>query len=225
MFQNILLQIFVNAPSSAVLIANIVIVFLIAISAVMSASEIAFFSFSNAEKAGLRSSENGEDNRVAQLLDSPRYLLSTIVITNNLVNIGVVITSYYVTKHMLVFNDLHLGVSFVPLVNIVVPGYVLEFIWNVAIVTFILVLFGEATPKVYATHNKLKIARMMSNAFLVLVKFFKPINYVLVESTKVLEKRLKRYNAEVDIDEITKAIEITVEKKEVSPVKKETIRN
>lgn len=210
----VFLQVFFNAPTNAILVANCMIVLFLVVSAIMSASEIAFFSLSNAEVAGLRSSEDATDNRIAQLLDKPRYLLSTILITNNMVNIGVIITSYFVTKRMMVFSDLTLKLVSVPFVNYVVPGYVLEFLWNLVLVTFFLVLFGEAVPKVYATHNKLKIARAMSNVFGLLIKFFQPINYVLVESTKVLERRLKKYNAEVDIEEINKAIEITVEKKE-----------
>ncbi|HLP20338.1 MAG TPA: gliding motility-associated protein GldE [Chitinophagales bacterium] len=203
----ILLQSLVNAPTTAVFIANVIILVLIMGSAFMSASEIAFFSLSNAEIDALRDSEDAAENRVAKLLSRPRYLLSTILIGNNLVNIGVVVTSYYVTKRMFNFHDFTIG-------TFVIHDYLLEFLWNVIVVTFLLVLFGEATPKVYATHNKVKIARAVSNVFQWLMRIFEPVNFVLVESTKVLEKRLKKYNAEIDIEEINKAIEITVEKKE-----------
>ena len=194
-------------PTGIVIAANLIIFVLIFFSGVMSASEIAFFSLSSAELGTLRESEDALDNRVAQLLDRPRYLLSSIVITNNLTNIGVIVTSYFVTKRMLHFSD-------VTIADFVIPGYVLQFAWNLVFVTFFLVLFGEATPKVYATHNKLKIARAMSGIFALMIRFYSPINYVLVGSTKIIEKRLKRYNTEIDIEEINKAIEITVEKKE-----------
>ncbi len=203
----IFLQSLINAPTTSVFIANLIILVLIICSAIMSASEIAFFSLTHAETATLRESEDDKDKRVAKLLDKPRYLLSTIVICNNLVNIGVVITSYYVTKRMFNFQNYTFG-------SFVLHDYIIEFLWNVVVVTFILVLFGEATPKVYAAHNKLKIARAMSQAFSWLMRVFEPVNYVLVQSTRVLEKRLKKYNAEIDIEEINKAIEITVEKKE-----------
>ena len=194
-------------PTGVVIAANLIILVLIFLSGVMSASEIAFFSLSNAELGSLRESEDPEDNRVANLLDRPRYLLSSILITNNLTNIGVIVTSYFVTKRMLHFAD-------VTVLDFIIPGYVLQFAWNLVFVTFFLVLFGEATPKVYATHNKLKIARAMSGIFALMVRVYAPINYVLVGSTKVIERRLKRYNTEIDIEEINKAIEITVEKKE-----------
>jgi putative hemolysin len=213
-FHFTLLQIYFNAPTNAILIANCIIVMLLSVSATMSASEIAFFSLSNAEVAGLRSSEDATDNRIAALLDRPRYLLSTMLITNNLVNIGIIITSYFVTKRMLVFSDITFKVPALPFASQVIPGYALEFIWNVTLVTFFLVLFGEAVPKVYATHNKLKIARAMSAIFAAMTRFLYPVNFLLIESTRFLEKGLKRHSAEVDIEEINKAIEITVEKKE-----------
>lgn len=203
----ILTQAFINAPTTAVWVANGIILLLIACSALMSASEVAFFSLTRPEIDELRESDNEVENRIARLLDHPRYLLSTILLTNNLVNIGIVITSYYVTRQIFNFTDIHIGLT-------VIKGSMIEFTWNVVVVTFILVLFGEATPKVFATYNKIQIARAMSGAFVVLNKLYWPVNFLLVGSTRFLEKRLKRHNNEVDIDEINKAIEITVEKKE-----------
>ncbi len=200
-------QALLNAPTTSVFVANGIILVMIFCSAVMSATEIAYFSLSNVEVDSLRESEDAADNRVGKLLDNSRYLLSTILISNNLVNIGVVVTSYYVTKRMFNFQDFAFG-------TFLLPGYAIEFIWNVLIVTFFLVLFGEATPKVYATHNKVKIARAMSGFLNILVKVMQPVNFLLVGGTQSIEKRLKRHNAEIDIEEINKAIEITVEKKE-----------
>lgn len=193
-----------NPPTADIVFANLVILLLIFFSGLMSASEVAFFSLTKPELDNLKDSESIADNRIALLMERPRYLLSTILISNNLVNIGVVILSYFITKQMLNFSDLTFG-------DFEVPGYALEFIFNVVIVTFVLVLFGEATPKVYATHNKFVIARLMAPVFLVLLKFYRPINWLLIGSTQVLEKRLKKHNAEIDIEEINKAIEITVE--------------
>lgn len=206
-FHAILLQSLLNPPTTAVFIANFAILILILLSAATSASEIAFFSLSNAEIDTLRESEDKIDNRTAELLERPRYLLSTILISNNLVNMGAIITAYFVTRQMFNFHA-------VTIFNFTVPGFVLELAWNVLVISFFLVLFGEATPKVYATHNKLKIARFMSGTFALLIRFFNPVNLVLVNSMMFLEKRLKRYNDDIDIEEINKAIEITVEQKE-----------
>lgn len=203
----ILLDAFINMPDSSVFFANLIIFFLIGISALMSASEIAFFSLTQVELDNLRESDNSTDNRVAKLLDRPRNLLSTILVINNLANVGIIITSYFVTKKMFNFFDIQVG-------PIVFPGVALEFIWNIVLVTFFLVLFGEATPKIYATHNKLKISRLMSGVMLLAVNFFKPINFLLIAAAKFWEKRLKKYKTEIAIEEINKAIEITVENKE-----------
>ena len=173
----------------------------------MSGSEIAFFSISNAERDELRESEDVKDNRVAKLLDKPRFLLSTILIANNVVNIGVIIISYFIITSLFNFQDVHLSFF-------TIPRSTFDFLMNIVIVTFFLVLFGEAIPKVYASHNKLKIAKAVSGLFAILNQIFYPLNYVLVGSTSMIEKRIKRHNAEMDIEEINKAIEITVENKE-----------
>jgi putative hemolysin len=203
----IVLQAFINPPTTTVVIANLIILFFITCSGVMSASEVAFFSLSNPEIDSLKESDDAVDNRIAKLLERPRILLSTILIANNLVNIGVVIISYYVTEQMFNFQDFYAG-------SVLIQGSVIEFMWNVIVVTFFLVLFGEATPKVFATYNKMKIARAMVGVFQLLNKLFFPVNFILVGSTQILERKLKKHNAEIDIEEINKAIEITVEKKE-----------
>lgn len=193
------------------IVANIIVLLLIVCSALFSSSEIAYFSLTRAEVEELNESDDAADKRVAALLARPRYLLSTLLVANNLVNIGVVVTSYFVTRGF--FDWLQLGEQ-VELLGFLIPRYGIEFVWNVVVVTFILVLFGEATPKIFATHNKLKIARGMSAVLTVLNRLFTPLNFLLVGSTRTLEKRLKRYNTEIDIEEINKAIEITVEGKE-----------
>lgn len=193
------------------IVANLIILVLISCSALFSSSEIAYFSLTRAEVEELNESDDAADKRVAALLERPRYLLSTLLVANNMVNIGVVVTSYFVTRG--IFDWLQLG-EHIEVLGFLIPRYGIEFVWNVVVVTFILVLFGEATPKIFATHNKLKIARGMSRALTVLNRLFSPLNFILVGSTRTLEKRLKRYNTEIDIEEINKAIEITVEGKE-----------
>ncbi|MBL0308974.1 MAG: DUF21 domain-containing protein [Bacteroidetes bacterium] len=203
----VLLEAFINFPDSSVFFANLIILVLMSVSALMSASEIAFFSLTNVELNTLRESSNSSDNRVAKLLDRPRDLLTTILVINNLANVGIIITAYFVTKQMFNFQDVNLGF-------IQIPGLVAEFLWNVVIVTFFLMLFGEATPKIYATHNKQKVSRLMSSTMLLLVNFLKPLNFFLIGAAKFWEKRLKKLRSDIAIEEINKAIEITVEKKE-----------
>jgi putative hemolysin len=207
----LLLTSFASVSGTEMIVANLIILVLISCSALFSSSEIAYFSLTRAEVEELNESDDAADKRVAALLERPRYLLSTLLVANNMVNIGVVVTSYFVTRG--IFDWLQLG-EHIEVLGFLIPRYGIEFVWNVVVVTFILVLFGEATPKIFATHNKLKIARGMSAALTVLNRLFTPLNFLLVGSTRTLEKRLKRYNTEIDIEEINKAIEITVEGKE-----------
>lgn len=197
----------VNMPSLGVIVTSLIGFFLVFCSGLMSGSEIAFFSITTAEREELRESEEAIDRRLIKLLDRPRYLLSTILIGNNIVNIGVIIISYYIITKLFNFQDIEVG-------SFIIPKSAFDFLVNVLIVTFFLVLFGEAIPKVYASHNKMKIAKAMSGFFTVLNRIFYPLNYVLVSSTSVIERRIKRHNAEMDIEEINKAIEITVENQE-----------
>jgi gliding motility-associated protein GldE len=194
-------------PTPGVIITSVVGFFLVFCSGLMSGSEIAFFSITTAEREELRESEDAIDKRVIKLLDKPRYLLSTILIGNNVVNIGVIVISYFIITNLFNFQDIKVG-------SFIIPKSAFDFLVNVLIVTFFLVLFGEAIPKVYASHNKMKIAKATSSFFVLLNRIFYPLNYVLVSSTSVIERRIKRHNSEMDIEEINKAIDITVENQE-----------
>lgn len=194
-------------PSTGVFISGLIGFVLVFCSGLMSGSEIAFFSITNVERDELRESEEPADKRVIKLLERPRYLLSTILISNNVVNIGVIIISYFIITSVFNFHDVTIS-------TFTIPKSAFDFLVNVLIVTFFLVLFGEAIPKVYASHNKMGIARAMASVFIFLNRVYYPLNYVLVSSTSVIERRIKRHNAEMDIEEINKAIEITVEDKE-----------
>lgn len=196
-----------HTPSTGVLAAMFVILLLICCSAIMSASEIAFFSISEVERDELEDSESSAEVRVAKLLKHPKYLLSTILIANNLVNIGIIVVSYYIITNLFTFRDIPFG-------PFILPKGVFDFFVNVIIVTFFLVLFGEAIPKVYAATNKIRMAKQTGPILSALSKLLYPINYVLVNSTSVIEKRIKKYSAEIDIEEINKAIDITVENKD-----------
>jgi putative hemolysin len=203
----VILAHFVNMPSLNIIIASLAGMLMVCCSALMSGSEIAFFSITNVERDELRESEDPKVKRVIKLLSRPRYLLSTILISNNVVNIGVIVVSYFIITGLFNFQD-------VAIRSFIIPKSTFDFLINVLVVTFFLVLFGEAIPKVYASHNKMAIARAMAPLFVFLNRIFYPFNYVLVSSTSVIERRIKRHNAEMDIDEINKAIEITVENKE-----------
>jgi gliding motility-associated protein GldE len=179
----------------------IILVFLI-ISALMSGSEVAFFSIGHNDIENLQKENNNSKNRILKLLDKPHYLLSTILIANNFVNIGIVLSANFIFNAILPES---------------LPDWA-RFLITVVLVTFILVLFGEIAPKVYASNakkSKMILAKFMSGPLLFLRAMLYPISWLLVNSSKFIENRLaqRAQNGNLNIvshKEIEHAIELTV---------------
>lgn len=188
-------------PEWQTAILYISILLLLIGSALISGSEVAFFSLKNADIRQLKNSKSIADQLIIKLLSNPRHLLATILISNNFINIGIIILSSFSLDKSL--GSLNLATWLVFLINVV-------------LVTFILVLFGEITPKVYANINKLKLARFMAKPLVFLSKVFSSPSKLLVKSTTIIEKKLSKQavsNA-YSIEEIEQAIEITMQGEE-----------
>ena len=170
----------------------------------MSGSEVAYFSLSPKDVSELGKEGDKGSNRILNLLKRPGYLLSTILIGNNLVNVGIIITSYYLTSRVFDLDNIRLG-------NLIVTGNILNFLINVVFVTFLLVLFGEVIPKVYATQYNTRLARFMSGPLLFLRKVFWIFSGFLVSSTRLIEKRIKNSGADISMEELDKAIDLTTD--------------
>ena len=163
----------------------------------VSGSEVAYFSLSQRIINRLKKSNNIVDRRVADLVNKPGMLLATILIANNFINIAIIILSSFALN-----NTIPTELS-----------RTTQFLIEVVIVTFFLVLFGEVSPKIYASMNNLSLARRMSRPMLVLMRIFRPLSKVLVSSTKYIEKRLEkrsRQDNSVSLEDIGQVIEITV---------------
>ena len=174
-----------------VLILLIVILMLIIFSAFISGSEVAFFSLSPTDIE-----EIGKDRKqieILQLLEDPNRLLATILIANNFINVAIVIFSAFLTSVAITFPD----------------NSSLEFIFQIVIITTLLVLFGEITPKVYANNNAKKFSLMMVRSLKILKKLLSPLSYVLVSTTNFIDKRLEQRQKEVSVEEISKALDLT----------------
>jgi len=179
----------------------VIVVFLI-ISALMSGSEVAYFSITHNDLDHLHKEASSSKTNILKLLDKPHYLLSTILITNNFVNIGAVLSSTIIFNNILP-DDTALW---------------LKFLINVILVTFILVLCGEILPKVYASNSvasRMNLAKFMARPLLTLRSILYPISWILVNSTKFIETRLaskvKNGNVNnVSQKEIEQVIEMTV---------------
>lgn len=178
------------------IILFVIIALLLICSALISGSEVAYFRIRPADREKISKSKHAKQKLILHLLDSPRKLLATILVANNFLNIGIVILSSFVVDKMIDFgtND------------------VIRFIFEVVVITFMLLLIGEVVPKVYATKKFLSLAGFMALPLLVLSKLFYPIIYLLINSTKLIEKRIEWKEKNLSSDDLSKALELTSEK-------------
>ncbi|TVR77168.1 MAG: gliding motility-associated protein GldE [Chitinophagaceae bacterium] len=185
---------FIAPLSPELLIVGILILILIVCSSLVSGSEVAFFSLNNNHFQELKNNYHTAGDTLIKLLEKPRYLLATILISNNLINISIIILSYFLFESLFDFTGNEL----------------LGFLINVIGITFVLVLLGEVVPKVYATEHNLKFALFMSLPLLFLTKLFKPISYIMVKSSGVIERRFQDKQHNITISDLNEAIDITV---------------
>jgi len=169
---------------------------LLVISALISGSEVAYFSLTPAQLKELRFENSPANLKVMALLGKPKKLLATILIANNFVNVSIIIISTIITAQLF-----HLESS--PL---------LTFLLQVVVVTALILIFGEITPKILASHYSLKYARMVSGFVGGLSFIFSPLSFILVNSTSFIDKRIKRKGHDVSLSELGEAIEITARK-------------
>ncbi len=193
----ILLDLPVSGFSFGAIAGIVAIVVLLFGSAMVSGAEVAYFSLGPNQMHELRSKEDKADRGVLHLLELPKRLLATLLITNNFFNVAIVIISTYVTNNLFNFER--------------VP-YWLAFFIQVVVITSLILLFGEVMPKIYATRHNLKFARGMAGTIRVLVRIFYPLSSILVHSTNVIDRRISRKAYNVSISELSDAIELTSDK-------------
>ena len=177
--------------NAEVLISFCIVALLVVCSAFISGAEVAYFSLKASELDDLR--KENKSSEALKLLKKPNQLLATILIANNFINIAIIVLSAYLTSLAISFPE----------------GSSLEFIFQVVIITLLLVLFGEITPKVYANQNAKQFAIKMAKPLIFLTNVFYPLSYLLVATTNFIDKRLAQKQTEVSIEEITKALDIT----------------
>lgn len=173
----------------------VVIMLLLVMSAALSASEVALFSLSPTQLRDLKERGGQKGQRVLDLLTKPRRLLATILIGNNLVNVGVVVLSAFAVSSLLDTGSM--------------PGY-LVFIIQVLAVTFVLLLVGEVIPKVYASANPVTVSMAMSGPLFAMRWVFRPISTALVSSTAFIEKRYQGHSSQsISVDALGHALDLT----------------
>lgn len=198
-----LLNVMADSPSFF-LINGLVVLTLLVLSGLVSGSEVAFFSFNHNQIVDFTRSSDPREKRISSLLRHPKRLLATILILNNLVNIFIVTISTYATWQI-VGEEGKQGVTIVALTTVI---------------TVLIIFFGEIVPKVYANHNGKSFAKLTAGLILFSYRFFKPFSWFLMSLTNLIERRMEKKGYNLSVEEINQALEISVEKEEVTEEEK-----
>ena len=172
------------------------VLILVVLSALLSGSEVAMFSISNKQRFDLEDQNRNANKRVLTLLKEPKKLLATILIANNFINVSIVMASNFV------FN------------NLIIEGSIsdtMNFIIQVIVITFLILLFGEVIPKVYANNYNLKFSKFMAIPLQLLKKLSYPISQILVNSTNLIDKRIEKRKESIQANELEHALNLTVD--------------
>lgn len=163
-------------------------------SALISGSEVAFFSLSPQELKEVENDQNDKRNTtILSLLKAPKRLLATILIANNFVNVAIIILSTLIIDNVFNFTAYP----------------ILGFVIQVVVVTFLILLMGEVIPKVYANKNSIQLLHLMSYPISVMSKLFYPLSMLLLSFTRIIDKRVSPKSEAISVDELSHALELT----------------
>ena len=189
----------VSAPSAGELVAIGLAVLLLFASGFVSASEIAFFSLSPSDLNDIENDDHPSDKHIRSLLGDSERLLATILISNNFVNVTIIMHCNFFFAGVIDFGT----------------SVILEFLVITVVLTFLLLLFGEIMPKIYSAQHTLKFSRMAAPIIVFLKKVFSPLSNMLVRSTVLVNKCVSKKNYNISVDELSQALELT-DKNEIS---------
>ena len=187
------------------LLAIISFFVLLLCSALISGTEVAFFSLSKTDIIKISDETKGQ-NPVVLLLQNPSKLLATILITNNFINILLVLI--FASLGEVFLKDQNLSLT---ILGFILPSSLVKFSIEVLLVTFFILLFGEVLPKVYASRRALKFCNLMSRPLQFLTFFLTPLSFPLINLTNVIEKKLGSKNSNFSVEILSKALELTYE--------------
>ena len=193
--QQIFSEVQLLVPTTGAIIAGVLACVLLIFSGYASGSEIAFFSLSPNDLNDLDEEKNDCDRKIKALREESERTLATILITNNLVNVTIIMLANYFIAHVIDFG----------------MAYWLEFVVITVLLTFLLLLFGEIMPKVYASQHALSFCRFSAPGIVVLQKLFYPLASILLRSGMLAEKVVQKENHVLSVDDLEQALELTDE--------------
>jgi len=191
--QQILSEVQFVAPTFGAILAAVIACILLFFSGFASGSEIAFFSLSPSDLNELDEERNKVDGQISQLRDDSERTLATILITNNLVNVTIIMLCNYFFAHVVSFGR----------------AVWLEFVCITVLLTFLLLLFGEIMPKVYCAHHALSVCRRFAPAISSLSRLFSPLSCILIRSGALAGKVVQKENHVLSVDDLEQALELT----------------
>lgn len=187
-------DVYLVAPTTGVIICILLTMMLMAMSAFASGSEIAFFSLSPSDLAELNTQKSSSDNSILKLREDSERTLATILITNNFVNVTIIMLCNYIFGNIVHFGE---------------KAYWLQFLSLTVMLTFLLLLFGEIMPKVYSHQDPLNFCRKAVKGVCLCRKVFWPIENILLRSGVIAEKVVQREKHVLSVDDLEHALELT----------------
>ena len=186
-------QVTLHAPSMSVLCSLVGVCVLLLLSGFASGSEIAFFSLAPKELSELNPEHSSRDKSIQMLRDDSERTLATILITNNFVNVTIIMLCNYIFARVVDFGE----------------AYWLQFLCITVLLTFLLLLFGEIIPKVYSRISPLTFCRRTVKGILFFRQLFWPIETILLSSGMLAEKVVQTKNHVLSVDDLEQALELT----------------
>jgi gliding motility-associated protein GldE len=179
--------------NSGHLIGFVLLLALIFMSALVSGSETAFFSLSPQNIDEIKKQKSKSSDYLNQLLEKQDYLLATVLIFNNFINIAIILVSTYITHSLIDFGE----------------SALLGFIIEVVLITFVIVLFCEVIPKILTVSHPVSAFKVVAKPLLVMTKIAKPLSRGLMGTTSFLNKKFSQRKSNVSIDDLSEAIDFT----------------
>ena len=181
------------SPSIGAILSGVLACVLLVVSGFASGSEIAFFSLSPSDLSDLDEERSEADKHIKMLRQDSERTLATILITNNLVNVTIIMLSNYFFLHLVDFGS----------------AYWLHFLCITVLLTFLLLLFGEIMPKIYTSQHSLRFCRRAVNGILFCRKLFYPFATILLRSGVLAEKVIQKENRVLSVNDLEQALELT----------------
>ena len=191
--QDLFSDVYWLTPSAGAIFSGILACLLLVVSGFASGSEIAFFSLSPSDLNKLEESDDKRDQQIMELRHDSERTLATILITNNLVNVTIIMLCNYFFAHFIDFGN----------------AVWLQFLVITVLLTFLLLLFGEIIPKVYCGQHALAVCRSLAGSIMVLRKLFRPLATVLIRSGALAGKVVQTENHVLSVDDLEQALELT----------------